>query len=593
MKQNMMMNTTTMKVVVDRPTRVVQKGSIGNQVVYCGKRYLMMTSSSESMNGLIKTPASEVLPHRVTSASVEVTAALRNLYQKSRKKNHHHHHHHSNLSNKNTSSTREYDDEDGPSSPSLVSPPQQNSIVYSINKQLYSRFLIKDDDDDDSIITDGKHPKNTKDTLADNDNSTSIGNRTCNSTTTESLPSVKDVTTIRKRKRECNEPINEDIGIDKASMHIDHSLNVNPKIISRKEPPVKKKAETRKKMYDMMWKEMYQRLVTYKDEHNTLVVSNSVDRKLNEWIRRQRRAKRRNQLSTERISILASIGFVWGVHVHVQEPWNTMYQRLVAYKDEHKTTVVSKSIDSKLCTWIAMQRLSKKKSRLSSERIALLDSIEFVWEIRSMEGWDEMYLRLCTYREQHDSTDVPQRYDQDRALGIWVRTQRASCKNGSVPEQRLKLLNSIDFMLESQHSPIRWDKMYRRLCTYREQHNSTEVPKEYDQDRKLGNWVHSQRTAYKKGELLQQREDLLNEIGFVWDVFHTKWMNMYQRLATYKQKHMNTLVPITYKQDREFGKWVYLQRTAYMNGRLSEQRLKLLNDIYFTWVAGDNSFIVI
>jgi hypothetical protein len=114
MKQNMMMNT--MKVV-DPPNEQDGNILIGNQVglVHCGKRYLMMTSS-DSMKRL-KTSAFEyeeeedskrssdvgiitnkfdydqVLPHRAmssASASAEVTAAVRNLYQKS----HHHHHHH-------------------------------------------------------------------------------------------------------------------------------------------------------------------------------------------------------------------------------------------------------------------------------------------------------------------------------------------------------------------------------------------------------------------------------------------------------------------------------------------------------------------
>jgi hypothetical protein len=138
-----------------------------------------------------------------------------------------------------------------------------------------------------------------------------------------------------------------------------------------------------------------------------------------------------------------------------------------------------------------------------------------------------------------------------------------------------------------------WDKIYRLLCAYKEQHNTTKVPNRYDQDPALGNWVKTQRTIYKKGELLQQREDLLNEIGFVWDLNHTKWMNMYQRLVTYKQIHMNTMVPNSYEQDRELGPWTSRQRTAYMNERLSEQRLKLLNNVDFAWVAGDNSFIVI
>jgi hypothetical protein len=144
----------------------------------------------------------------------------------------------------------------------------------------------------------------------------------------------------------------------------------------------------------------------------------------------------------------------------------------------------------------------------------MLNKIGFVWVLNS---WDKMYRLLCAYKEQQNTTNIPNRYDQDPALGNWVNTQRTIYKKGELLQQREEMLNKIGFVwvLNSSDKLNSWDKMYRLLCAYEEQHDSTKVTREYDQDRALGKWVQTQRTIYKKGELLQQREELLNKIGFV------------------------------------------------------------------------------
>ena len=59
-------------------------------------------------------------------------------------------------------------------------------------------------------------------------------------------------------------------------------------------------------------------------------------------------------------------------------------------------------------------------------------------------GWLSKYERAKLYYEQHGNLTVPAAYnDGDFQLGYWIRTQRAALKNGTLSEERKRLLDEI------------------------------------------------------------------------------------------------------------------------------------------------------
>ena len=76
---------------------------------------------------------------------------------------------------------------------------------------------------------------------------------------------------------------------------------------------------------------------------------------------------------------------------------------------------------------------------------------------------------------------------------------------------RVLRLESIGF--EFDPSKNNWMLMYRRPCSYKEEHRATTVPPTYTKDPSLGKWVNTQRNYCKKKE----RVKLLDDIDFVWD----------------------------------------------------------------------------
>ena len=124
-------------------------------------------------------------------------------------------------------------------------------------------------------------------------------------------------------------------------------------------------------------------------------------------------------------------------------------------------------------------------------------------------------------------------------------TQKHKHKIGKLPEDRLALLNEIEFdftpkvrggageMLakdghfdfavrerrgpkvgQETHAEDLWETTFLELAAYKTRFGHCHVPITYDANPSLGAWVFSQQMAYKRNKLPEDRVEKLNELGF-------------------------------------------------------------------------------
>ena len=90
-------------------------------------------------------------------------------------------------------------------------------------------------------------------------------------------------------------------------------------------------------------------------------------------------------ISVHRIERLESIGFVWNAtYARVLDgKWMETYDRLVAYKKQHKSAHVPRTYTDEnnihLGEWARTQRTAYKQGKLLEKRKDLLNSIDFAW----------------------------------------------------------------------------------------------------------------------------------------------------------------------------------------------------------------------
>lgn len=141
----------------------------------------------------------------------------------------------------------------------------------------------------------------------------------------------------------------------------------------------------------------------------------------------------------------------------------------------------------------------------------------------------------------------------------------------------------------------KWLKKYNLAKEYYLEHGNLKIPFRYSFLKdgiiiNLGTWVMAQRQGYLKGTLSKERIDLLNEIGMAWKINNTySWEYMYNLAKDYYLEN-NKLFSSTYKiniNDKNvlLGAWLRNQIKFYNEGKLSIEKIKLLENIGVQWKA--------
>ena len=112
-------------------------------------------------------------------------------------------------------------------------------------------------------------------------------------------------------------------------------------------------------------------------------------------------------------------------------------------------------------------------------------------------------------------------------------------------------------------------EMYGQLISYKAQMGDTIVPNKYPDNPSLGVWCSNQRQKYKnfkqgknsrQGFLSTQQINLLEQIGFVWDIIEAQWHRSYIELKSFVENHGCYPTRDDYES---LGSWMGKQRQEY------------------------------
>jgi len=279
---------------------------------------------------------------------------------------------------------------------------------------------------------------------------------------------------------------------------------------------------------------------------------------------------------------------------HNIRQWERMLRKLVRYARRHDHDGSFRPpLGTRLGNWCRDQRRFMSDGVLLPYRVQRLNEIGFRWtidKIPTRPSWEAMFERLVEYKDEHGHTNVPVLYGKDEKLGTWRYNQIYLRRSGSkyLKPGRINKLDGICFDWNNTR-PVdkRWDEKYDRLVEYWKKNNSTIVPTHYEEDPELGIWVYNQRSLYNRKDrrMTPQKIERLEAIGFVWNALEAAWLEMYTRLNEYRHKNGNADVKKRYKKDPKLGIWVQTQRWQYKAGKLSPDRIEMLEAIGFKWIA--------
>lgn len=366
---------------------------------------------------------------------------------------------------------------------------------------------------------------------------------------------------------------------------------------------------------DRKWFIMYKEAFKYYEENGNLVVPNgynvTIDKKeysLRRWIRTQKDYFVNNELSEDKKELFIKLLNLCNIMSVSDLKFLKYYSICKMYYEtngdlnvpyNYEITVNGEVI--KLGLWIVTQRMCYKgKGNLSDERIRMLEEIGMLWELSGVkeDEWNINYQFLKSYYETNGNLFIPDNYSQNGInLDKWLNNQIRLYKNGNLSKEKVEMLNNIGIsLLIDNKLSVRWERKYQLAKKYYEKNGNLQVPSDYTiDDVNLGNWLVEQRKYYNWGKLSKEKIDLLNKIGMVWildDKLAIKWERKYQLAKEYYEKNGNLQVPFDYIiDDIKLGSWIVSQRRYYKNGKLSEEKVEMLNDIGMIWTFNDERLL--
>jgi len=300
---------------------------------------------------------------------------------------------------------------------------------------------------------------------------------------------------------------------------------------------------------------------------------------------KKRKQGKKSLLSDDRLRELEEIGFVFSVKEdNPNSTWNVMLDELYRYKSQFDTCNVPARYEAnkRLAAWVRYIRHLHAKMEagdqvaLTKGRIKVLEGMGFEWVVeeeadavpvddddyfaafaqeeaaeaaapkytgktaagfaRNENAWNMRLDELNRYKAEHGHTNVAwkgknQASDPNLAmLGKWVSKQRSeyrklsSGKKSQITTERVQALDAIGFDWSPGSAMVDWSVRLDQLKAYQEEHGHTNVPKSYQPNPSLGQWVQTQRVYYKRlkagkpTHMTNERRQQLDDIGFQWHV---------------------------------------------------------------------------
>lgn len=272
------------------------------------------------------------------------------------------------------------------------------------------------------------------------------------------------------------------------------------------------------------------------------------------------------------------------------ESWRKNYGRLLRFVEEFGTADVPSAFDDgdgKLGDWVVVQRMLFDKDELSPERVSLLEKLPgWLWQ-KKFE-WEEQFAALSGAHARHGEHALRTDFvgENSRNLGNWVATQRQRKKQGRLSREQIAALESLEGWTWDAVSS-RWWQRFEELKKESFRLGTPNIPATHvtEKGTRLGNWLDSQRSSYKKGKLEDSQVAALESLtGFVWAPKDESFQKGLEAMRRFWEKHPGELVDRNYADEEGYplGNFLAEQRQSLSKGQMSPSRKEQL-DKFIGW----------
>jgi hypothetical protein len=268
-----------------------------------------------------------------------------------------------------------------------------------------------------------------------------------------------------------------------------------------------------------------------------------------------------------------------------------------AFKVPYKMEQVVKNRQDKSCFFeMCEQILQEDPTCLSPTPIGPQGVKRVVKDVQVSDGhwrqeeaiFDCLHPLLCT-EERRDRDSISSRPRKKRRNEKDIKTQTGIATSSGDESA------AHDIRIRPHQFEL-WSERFQDLLRFREKFDHCLVPHTWDENLPLAQWVKRQRYQYKlkkEGKhttMTDERQMLLERLGFVWDSHGVIWEEKLNDLLAFRRIHGHCNVPSTFPENAPLSIWVKCQRRQYKLFLLNEkrststpQRRTKLDGLGFVW----------
>jgi hypothetical protein len=249
-----------------------------------------------------------------------------------------------------------------------------------------------------------------------------------------------------------------------------------------------------------------------------------------------------------------------------------------------------------LAGWALNQSKQLSLGSLSAPKARLLR--ELGAPFLPVDRWGDGFRHLLAYRRRVPDRwpaageRMPEGYD----VGLWCHRQRKAYRSGRLKEKQIKSLQGIGFSFESGFLEEKWMRYFGELQAFRKQnpHRWPTQSEEFPPGNTLGRWCALQKSNYRAGLLEPKRRDLLEGIGFPFQLSAEEaWKAQFQALEKWRRQHPDAW-PSRYGSDsgeKRLAHWLASQRVDRKKRLLTSNRERLLMRLGVVWDQRESNWI--
>jgi superfamily II DNA or RNA helicase len=277
--------------------------------------------------------------------------------------------------------------------------------------------------------------------------------------------------------------------------------------------------------------------------------------------------------------------------------WDTFYNELKLYYHDSMHCNIEYYLDENawnrsIFKWLRRQRALYKEGRLKREKVEKLNRLGIIWNYKRNERnddwheWEQEFLQLTRYKKRYGTP-----YPQSGAIVKWLKINLSLMDSGALEGHKDSLLRCIGISPDERYErqvnlnrDTEWNVYYQKLKDHLKNNDAGISLDVMPPD--LGRWIAEQQRG--KNKLTSGQIMLLNEILFPWkkptresqEPILKTWDESYFELKMWWRTRNNYFFS---QMKPEVSRWAKEQCIRKRQGALSEEQIKLLDQISFPW----------